>query len=307
MEFQISVDVIRNNGYGLSALDFTVYCLLLRSSNAKQSKEIIIDYRLLKNFAKIDDNRTVKKILKSLIDYELIKEADNRLSRKGALNIKICDTANKELFEIKDEDINLIKKLNPFSFRLHILYETFKNSVGKLTYNDIRKLYKVSTNTITEARKQLVELNLLNEDKPDINDIDADDLLYFTTEEIKPKFKNFNEKKLENILIKNMELIEHGMEYIDNQYEVTDGRVDIFSRDKDGVMCVIELKVVEDDEKLVFQSVYYPTQFNEKVRMITIAPGYTNKIRTSLQSLKYVEMKIYRFDGDSIVIEDIIK
>jgi RecB family endonuclease NucS len=121
----------------------------------------------------------------------------------------------------------------------------------------------------------------------------------------KIKTKNHSEKNLENILIKNLYIIEEGMTLIKNQYEVEKGYVDILARDKDNKLCIIELKVVANDEKLIYQSVYYPTQFKEPTRMITICPDYTKKIHTSLKSLGYVEMKTYEFDSENkIIIEN---
>jgi Holliday junction resolvase-like predicted endonuclease len=105
---------------------------------------------------------------------------------------------------------------------------------------------------------------------------------------------SMSELDLEDALVHNIHLIEKGMTLVQRQYAVDGGRLDLLTRDKDGILCIIELKVKGDDERLVFQSMYYPTQFNEPVRMITIAPYYAPKISTSLDSLpNKVEKKIY--------------
>lgn len=114
----------------------------------------------------------------------------------------------------------------------------------------------------------------------------------------------FTEKDLENVLIKDLSIIEDGMTLIKNQFPVDGGYIDILARDKEHKLCIIELKKVKNDSKIIQQCVYYPTQFDEKVRMITIAPDYSNKISKSLRSLKYVEMKTYQLLDDSLIISD---
>lgn len=70
---------------------------------------------------------------------------------------------------------------------------------------------------------------------------------------------------------------------------------------------MIELKIVNNCKDIVFQSAYYPTQFDEKVRVITICPDYTGKIKNALEKLGYVEMKEYYFKGvnNKIYVEDV--
>lgn len=60
---------------------------------------------------------------------------------------------------------------------------------------------------------------------------------------------------------------------------------------------MIELKVGKDED-LVFQSVYYRLKIKERfktnhVRMITVAPYYSSRIKESLEALKDVEMYIF--------------
>lgn len=123
-----------------------------------------------------------------------------------------------------------------------------------------------------------------------------------TQQIISNKTKNTLEKDIENILIKDLNVIEEGMTVIQSQYPVNSGYIDILVRDKNNKLCIIELKKVNNDSKIIQQCVYYPTQFNEEVRMITITPGYTNKIFTSLKSLGYVEMMQYDLEGDQIEV-----
>lgn len=127
---------------------------------------------------------------------------------------------------------------------------------------------------------------------------------------IKPLgYKIFLEKDLEKILQNNLNKIEIGLIFIKAQYEVQNGYIDILAEDISGTKCIIELKIVDDCKDLVFQSAYYPTQFNENVRMITICPNYKPKILSALKSIKNIEIKKYYFQGkgldDQIYIENI--
>ncbi|WPS85379.1 endonuclease NucS (plasmid) [Brevibacillus halotolerans] len=106
--------------------------------------------------------------------------------------------------------------------------------------------------------------------------------------------KTFTEQDLENFLCSRLNLIEEGMTYIDRQFSIIDGRIDILAKDRDGTYCIIELKV-SNDKELIWQCMYYPTQIKKRygvsrVRMITIAPSYSKSLLIPLEQLGYVEM-----------------
>ncbi|CAM4103542.1 hypothetical protein BAQ48_00175 [Bacillus luti] len=107
---------------------------------------------------------------------------------------------------------------------------------------------------------------------------------------------NGPESLLEDILCDFIETIEEGMTFITRQYKVENGIIDIIAKDKNGTKCIIELKVVADDKKLAWQSAYYPSCFNEDIRMITIAPNYSEKIYNALKNINNVEMKVFGKD-----------
>jgi Holliday junction resolvase-like predicted endonuclease len=112
------------------------------------------------------------------------------------------------------------------------------------------------------------------------------------------------EKILESLISDNLSQIENGLSLVKTQYEVKNGFIDILAKDKDGVTTIIEIKIKNDDSKLVEQCIYYPTQFNEKTRIITIAPDYKNKLYTILNSLGYVEIKNYYVQDGNLMIKD---
>ncbi|MFF2531458.1 endonuclease NucS domain-containing protein [Brevibacillus sp. NPDC058079] len=106
--------------------------------------------------------------------------------------------------------------------------------------------------------------------------------------------KTITEQDVEDYLFSRLNLVEEGMVYIDRQFSITDGRIDILARDKNGTYCIIELKV-SDDKELVWQCLYYPTQIKKKfgvskVRMITLAPSYSNSLLVTLEQIGYVEI-----------------
>ena len=118
-----------------------------------------------------------------------------------------------------------------------------------------------------------------------------------------------DEKILELYLKENIHLIEEGMTFIDNQKPVLGGNkneaIDILAKDINGRICIIELKTVTDDRKLIHQAAYYPYQFGEDVRMITIAPGYSSYIFKALKNVNNTELKIYKLNNEGILqVED---
>lgn len=126
---------------------------------------------------------------------------------------------------------------------------------------------------------------------------------------LKNKYKNVKlpilEKHVESIIINNLNKIEKGMRIISNQYKVDDGIIDILAEDIDNTKCIIEIKNDSDSKDLIYQALYYPMQFKEKTRMITLCPSYIYSIYSCLNKLNYVELKKYYIDNkDNIVIEN---
>lgn len=115
-----------------------------------------------------------------------------------------------------------------------------------------------------------------------------------SVEFISTKSVDITEKDLEDFLIKNLDLIEEGMKLVDRQHYIKDGRIDIVAKDKENCFVLIELKVQEDKE-LIWQTIFYPMQFKKEhnldaVRMITVAPNYTNHILKPLKKVDGVEI-----------------
>lgn len=113
--------------------------------------------------------------------------------------------------------------------------------------------------------------------------------------------EKYDEKLLENYLARYLDLIEPDMELIKCQKQINKGIIDIFTKDKDGKHCIIELKTRDDDKKLVWQSAYYQSQFDDEVRVITIAPDYSEPVYNALKHVKNIEIKGYKLDIDNLL------
>lgn len=109
---------------------------------------------------------------------------------------------------------------------------------------------------------------------------------------------DMTEKELEDYLVNHIDIIEKDLVYIDRQVKIDGGVLDIIAKDKNNNYVVIELKTNNRDKRLVWQSIHYKTEidkwFNkEGVRVITIAPGYTNSNLEYLKALDYVDIYVY--------------
>ncbi|MED3648796.1 endonuclease NucS [Halalkalibacterium halodurans] len=110
-----------------------------------------------------------------------------------------------------------------------------------------------------------------------------------------------NEKVLEGYIAHNIEIVETDMKLIDTQVKVKEGIIDILAKDKNGITCIIELKVRTNDKNLIWQSAYYQSEIEEDVRVITIAPSYEDVISKALLNVKNIEMKIFNLDDKGLL------
>lgn len=117
----------------------------------------------------------------------------------------------------------------------------------------------------------------------------------------------FSEKDIEKYLKNHLDKIEDGLEFLDSQFSITDAIIDILAKDKNGKTVIIELKI-ECDERLIWQSIYYPKQYkkeykDEEIRMICLSPFYASWILSAFEELKNIELYEYKliFDNDNIL------
>lgn len=119
------------------------------------------------------------------------------------------------------------------------------------------------------------------------------------------------EKEIEEMLINDLSIVEDGLNFIGNQVSIGDSVIDIIARDKDGTLVIIEVKNKDNDERIANQVLYYPTLFEEKTRIITIAPSYKNKIYFSLLQIstyiRPIELKRVELKNGSLKISRFYK
>lgn len=106
-----------------------------------------------------------------------------------------------------------------------------------------------------------------------------------------------DEEQLEEFLQYNIEKIEKGLKFKARQYPIKNGVIDLLAVDKNNNDVIIELKVAQD-ERLIWQAIYYPMAYKEEtkkknIRMITLCPSYEEYILKPLKSLKDVEIMKY--------------
>lgn len=123
--------------------------------------------------------------------------------------------------------------------------------------------------------------------------------LLFTESEERKRYdtKTIDEKALEKYLYRHLEKVEKGLRYIQHQFVIPDGRIDILAKDENDIFVILELKVVEDKD-LIWQCMYYPEAIKrrlgaKKVRMITICPSYSPSLLIPLKQLPHVEIMQY--------------
>lgn len=308
MEIYISKNIVRNNGYNLRAYDLIMYVKLLLLSEKTNCNTILLDHSVFKNSIMVNDNRTLKKSLNTLYQHGLIKDEYKTLPSKKGLSVTVNKIISNEVIKISHDIFKYISELKHIGLQILFYLKTYEDDLNNdytnlIEYDTIAERLMLNKDTITTHMKYIKA----NKEYSYLTDktIFTGDKRYKETDYLPPKRAAYNTKnlelKLEKELMKQLELIEHGMKYIDRQVEVKDGRIDILARDKNNTLCIIELKVVTNEERLIFQCVYYPTQFDEPVRMITIAPDYESKIKISLEALD-VEMKTYSYYQDKLFI-----
>lgn len=294
-------DVVTNKK--LTATDFTTYIKLVQLAKYIGKNEFEINHVMLIKSLGIKDNRTFKRNLHNLYKNKLIANDIDKLPTRGNLHINV--KPNKEnIVQIPEKFIFDIDKIGHLGLRILSLIHT---SDEQLNYKLIHFLLGVDYETLIRYMKVLNEIEeyskLINLKVKYRENIEIPSHVLKEIE-VKNIEEHLKEEELEKYLINHIGIIEKGMKFIDNQVKVDNGFIDILAKDKNNKLCIIELKIRDNDKSLIFQCAYYPTQFEEDVRMIAITPNYTQKLINSLQSLGYVEMKTYKETDNGFTISD---
>lgn len=197
----------------------------------------------------------------------IIKDVEKEVYLEG---YKLASKFRKSIYYKKYIQYNRLLKLNEY-FKLSPKpnYDSkFKKSTGHNPY------------------KRIIEEELLSI-------LDSEKMSSTTTQFI-------DERKLEDYIVDNLELIEEGLVYKGRQISVPGGFIDILAEDKEGKTLIIELKV-DNDKSIIWQALHYPQVISEtrniskdEIRIMTLAPDYNDSILARLKDIDKVE--IYKYD-----------
>lgn len=118
----------------------------------------------------------------------------------------------------------------------------------------------------------------------------------------------FTEKELGEYLWYQLEIIEPGLRFCGEQVLCGNGFIDLAAEDRCSKHVLIELKVVEDDSRLLGQVARYTKAYSERygvclddVRMIVIAPSYGNLYHNELIT-RGVTLYKYEYKSSGLAI-----
>ncbi|GAA4880030.1 hypothetical protein GCM10023310_70270 [Paenibacillus vulneris] len=114
------------------------------------------------------------------------------------------------------------------------------------------------------------------------------------------------ELDLEKYLCDNINLVEENMLFVSNQVRIQSRRLDILSLDNNQYLCGIELKNKKPNQGTIKQCEYYINNCLPLKRLLLIAPDYSDKIANQLKLLNKVELKIYYYENNKIIIKDFV-
>lgn len=117
--------------------------------------------------------------------------------------------------------------------------------------------------------------------------------------------KFISESHLEQFIINNIEYIEEGMRFISRQVKMGNGFIDIFASDKNGKVCVVELKNTGTDKRLSKQCKKYYKELDGLGRVIVLAPYYSLENRELLRNVDNIELKKFSIREGGLQVVDV--
>ncbi|KAA1803599.1 Endonuclease NucS [Bacillus cereus] len=294
--------VITRNGDSLNDFDsFTKKYGCIKVDFKQQEGERYYLYAFRNDLTEWDFNKG--ELILITHNEDQVKEIASKI-----LTLSVGEFFCKECFRKKD--IEKLSNKDNTKYWCHNFWDKTPNRTKKLLQDEI--LY-----SIDDMDWSMVK-SITNDDKPFVffgicsnscmtreefknNDAIQEKIKFMDNiweELITEEMMNGPESLLEDILCDHIFVIEEGMSFIERQYRVDNGIIDIIAKDKNGTKCIIELKVVADDKNLAWQSAYYPSCFDEDIRMITIAPNYSDRIYNALKNISNVEMKVFGKDSN---------
>lgn len=295
-EFELELKKTLMNNYSIKNPE--IYCIMrfMIINNLKLLKQINIDCFV--DFI-LDDNNLPKNIIYKETKISLynqtkqsvfnilknwIFEIEKNVSLNEEINYK--KYIEKNIKDIYTTSLNNIKKYKKTSYYKDLYLLNCLNYLNELFNINFTKFNKINYIINLDSNKERLEEFLINKinkhSKFDFN-----------------KLKVLSEKELEFYIMNNLEKIEPGLKLIQNQFQIKNAYIDILARDINNNHVIIELKI-KQDERLLWQSIYYPMQFSKehpnkknKIRMITICPKYDSWLLEPLKTIKDIEIFSY--------------
>jgi hypothetical protein len=286
---------------------YIIYC--------ESDKDIVeLDKRDFNRLFNISDDRSIKKYLKCLKEQKYIDYEHEKIQHFIKLEVF------RSKYKYTSIDTLIFNTLrNDFRFIQLYLYYKKKNEGGifVLPYTQIQNdiefhsTYIKKINTVLE-KAGLLKIGIVVDEEGtvkqsytvlgNVNDIDLldeEDIVISNNSiegNTQKKLIRYNcpEARIEKYLINKLDLIEKGMQYINCQYSVENGFVDILAKDMKGNMCIIEVKNNPYNKDICFQSLYYPQTIGGNTRMIVLNSDYQNRILKALKQIENIEIYKYR-------------
>lgn len=262
----------------------------------KESYEKGIDIREFVSFLKEENNLPNELLYQG---EEITNEFIDRIINNLFLDLNKSIYSGQSL--LVDDGVsyvdNIINSLKLKSIKKNTKYKgtsIYRDSLILSMLEELNIMYKTKINLDNKMK----DLNYIGFKKKE----SREDILRTKISNFLSKNIFISESELEEFLKKDLSIIEDGLTYISSQFPIKDGLIDILARDKDGNSVIIELKV-KDDERLIWQSLYYPKQYkkehiNENIRMITLCPSYPSYIKDVLDDFSSVEKLSYNINFD---------
>jgi hypothetical protein len=118
-------------------------------------------------------------------------------------------------------------------------------------------------------------------------------------ESIEEDIEAFRHSEAERILGENPELIEKGLQILEQQPAVGDMRPDMIARDRDGKLVVAEIKTVrpkiDDFRRLRDYVERLEEEKGEEVRGILVGPGVRRRVNSKIRSSEDLQFKVIDF------------
>lgn len=180
LKVQIPQAIVRNSKFKLSAGEFLLYARLkFLHFRQGEGDTIILDHTKLRMKIGITDTRTLKKYLKILHKYDLIKSEHDKIPKTKHMEI-IFNPTPKNLpltpfTQLSAKVFNWTDRLDPQEFRLLFYIKSYlskERHFAFMGYERITKELGISSNKISECCRNLKKAKLVKIEKHKLSSID---------------------------------------------------------------------------------------------------------------------------------------